>query len=116
MQQPVESVGAILADGDAMERHPQILSHVLHALMVCALHPGQGSITRKEIGPAFESLRYLDAEFKRALHDRRPRVRSKNIGPKFRARIAPANIHHHADRLAPLFFAFSWKAENHVER
>src|ERR1700723_3232349 len=97
MQQAVESIGAILADGGAMERHPQILSHVLHALMVCALHPGQDSITRKEIGPAFESLRYLDAKLKSALHDRRPRVGSKNICPKFRARIAPANIHYHRD-------------------
>src|SRR5215469_7553062 len=84
--------------------------------MFFAFQPWKSGVTREEIRPAFEGLRHINAEFEGPLHHRGARVWSEDVRPEFRARVAAADIHNHANGVAAFCRPLTWKTENHVER
>ena len=102
VHQLIHPILALHADGLAIERHAHVLAHGLHFLVFLALEPRQNGVAREEIHPAFQRLRNLDAQLKRALHDGRARIGREDIGPELRARILAADVHHQPDGFAAL--------------
>ena len=81
-----------------------------------ALSARQHRVARKEIGPAFESLRNIESRARTPVSSWAPRIWGEDVGPEFGAGKTPADIHHQPMDSRRSASAFSGKAEDHVER
>src|SRR5215831_14261937 len=103
-------------DRSAIKSDAQVISHRLNSLVITTFEPWKDRVTGKIIHPALERSRNFDPQLRGLMENRRAGVGGENIRPEFRAGEFLADVHHKAYGLAALFWSFTGKPENNIER